>query len=340
MHRIRCKNTCKLETSWFVVINPRAGGGRSVIDWPTISRLLNKYDIRYTYAFTEYKYHAVELTVQAINRGYRNIVAVGGDGTLNEVVNGIFIQKVVNPNQITVGVIGVGTGNDWFRMYEIPHNYEECIKAISNKKIFRQDVGVAEYYESSVRHKRYFINAAGVGFDADVARRTNRLKDLGKRGVLLYVLSLLKALIQYHSTRINVKVDGRHFQDKVFSITIGIGRYNGAGMMQVPFALSDDGLYDVTVIRKIGKLNVIASLPRLYNGTILKHSRVVALRGKSIEIMSIPGVELEVDGESLGETPLRFTILQQALSVIVGEQFKGSNLLAKTHPEPMEVTNL
>ena len=175
------------------MVNPRAGAGKSVIDWPVISRLLNMYDIRFSHAFTEYKFHAVELTVQAIVKGYRNIVAVGGDGTLNEVVNGIFIQKTVSPSDITVGVIGVGTGNDWFRMYEIPHNYEECVRAIKNKRVFKQDVGVAEYYESSVRHTRYFINAAGVGFDAEVARRTNRLKDL-KRGALLYILSLIKRL--------------------------------------------------------------------------------------------------------------------------------------------------
>lgn len=327
-----------METSWFVVVNPRAGGGKSVTDWPIISRLLNKYDIRYSHAFTEYKYHAVELTVRAIGEGYRNIIAVGGDGTLNEVVNGIFIQKVINPSEITVGVIGVGTGNDWFRMYEIPHNYEECVRAIKNKGVFKQDVGVAEYYESSVRHKRYFINAAGVGFDAEVARRTNRLKDLGKRGALLYIFSLIKALIRYRSSRINVKVDGKHIQDKVFSLTVGICRYNGAGMMQVPFALSDDGLFDLTIIKRISKLGVIVNLPRLYNGTILKHSRVVGVRARSIEIMSIPAVGLEVDGESLGETPLKFSILQQAISVIVGEQFNQANLAFKSKSELLVFT--
>jgi len=310
-----------LDTSWFVVVNPRAGGGKGVLDWPKISRLLNRYDLRYAHAFTEYKYHAVELTIQAIKNGYRNIIAVGGDGTLNEVVNGIFIQQQVDPLLITVGVIGVGTGNDWFRMYQIPHNYEECVKAIKACQVFRQDVGVVEYYESSIRHRRYFVNAAGVGFDAEVARRTNRLKDLGKRGALLYILSLVKALIRYRSTRINVNVDGHHFQDKVFSLTIGICRYNGAGMMQVPLALSDDGLYDVTIIKRISKLNVLANVHRLYNGTILRHSKVVGLRGKTVEVMSIPSVGLEVDGESLGETPLRFTILPQSLNVVIGDHF-------------------
>ncbi len=310
-----------MDTSWFVVVNPRAGGGKGVLDWPKISRLLNRYDLRYAHAFTEYKYHAVELTIQAIKNGYRNIIAVGGDGTLNEVVNGIFIQQQVDPLLITVGVIGVGTGNDWFRMYQIPHNYEECVKAIKACQVFRQDVGVVEYYESSIRHRRYFVNAAGVGFDAEVARRTNRLKDLGKRGALLYILSLVKALIRYRSTRINVNVDGHHFQDKVFSLTIGICRYNGAGMMQVPLALSDDGLYDVTIIKRISKLNVLANVHRLYNGTILRHSKVVGLRGKTVEVMSIPSVGLEVDGESLGETPLRFTILPQSLNVVIGDHF-------------------
>ncbi|WP_288022115.1 diacylglycerol kinase family protein [Tenuifilum sp.] len=310
-----------METSWFVVVNPRAGGGKSIVDWPKISRILNKYDIRYTHAFTEFKYHAVELTVNAVSKGYRNIIAVGGDGTLNEVINGIFIQKEVSPSEITIGVIGVGTGNDWFRMYDLPHNYEDSIKAIKNNRVFKQDVGLVEFYESGVRHKRYFVIAAGVGFDAEVALRTNRLKDLGKRGALLYILSLIKALIRYRTTRINVKLGRNHIQDKVFSITIGICRYNGAGMMQVPFALSDDGLFDVTIIKRISKLNVLANIHRLYNGTILKHSRVVGLRGSDIEIMSVPNVNLEVDGESVGETPLKFSILRQAISVIVSDSF-------------------
>ncbi|MGE0076784.1 MAG: diacylglycerol kinase family protein [Bacteroidales bacterium] len=310
-----------MNKNWFIIANPRAGGGKGKKDWPAIERLLAKYDVDYKVAFTEFKHHAVEITVKAINNGYTKIVALGGDGTLNEVLNGIFIQKRLSPDQITIGVIAVGTGNDWFRTYKIPSGYEDCIKAIKSEHTFKQDVGKVEYWEAMINHSRYFANAAGIGFDAEVARRTNRLKDLGKRGTILYLISLLKALIWYRTTKIDVTIDGSSIQERVFSLTLGIGKYNGAGMMQAPNAILNDGLYDITLIRKIDKLGVIKNIHRLYNGTILAHPKISNYRGSVIEITSDPVIMLEADGESLGESPFRFTILPEAITVVVGEEF-------------------
>lgn len=317
----RCKFH-SLENSWFVIVNPRAGGGKGERDWSTIERLLHENGISFSYRFTAHKHHAVELAVKAIEQGYRKLISVGGDGTLNEVVNGAFIQQHVAPRELTIGVIGVGTGNDWFRMYELPHSYHECIRAINKGKVFYQDIGLVHYYESNVRQKRYFVNAAGVGFDAEVAARTNRLKELGRKGTFLYILNLVRVLIAYRPTRINVNVNGYHIQDKIFSITIGICKYNGAGMMQVPYAISNDGQFDITVIKRVSKLNVLANIGRLYNGSILKHSRVSGIRGNSITVMSIPEAKLEADGESLGGTPLQFSIIREAIGVIVGENYR------------------
>ncbi len=310
-----------MKNNWFIVVNPRAGGEKGRIDWPTIEGLLVKYNIDFDYAFTEHKHHAVELTVSAIKHGYKKLIAVGGDGTLNEVVNGIFIQKEISASEIIVGVIAVGTGNDWFRMYNIPIGYEECVKAIKAEYVFKQDVGKVEYRESLVQHSRYFVNAAGIGFDAEVASRTNRLKDLGQRGALLYMISLLKALIGYHHTKVSITIDGNTIQENAFSLTLGIGRYNGAGMMQVPNAIANDGLYDITMIKKISKFSVLKNIHRLYNGTILKHPKIKSFRGEVIEITSNPPVRLETDGESLGESPFRFTILPEAIGVVVSEGF-------------------
>lgn len=315
------KNLNLLKNNWFIVVNPRAGGGKGRIDWPMIEGLLAKYDIGFDVAFTEHKHHAVEITVKAIKSGYNKLIAVGGDGTLNEVVNGIFIQKEIAPSEILIGVIAVGTGNDWFRMYDIPVGYEECVKAIKAEYVFKQDVGKVEYWESMVQHSRYFVNAAGIGFDAEVAQRTNKLKDLGQHGAILYMLSLLKALLGYHHSKLNISVDGTDVQENAFSLTLGIGRYNGAGMMQVPNAIANDGLYDITLIRKISKLGVIKNIHRLYNGSILNHPKISSYRGEVVEIKSDPPIKLEADGESLGESPFRFTILPEAINVIVSEGF-------------------
>ncbi len=313
-----------MNSNWFIIVNPRAGGGKAKKDWPSIEATLQKHSIRYRHAFTDHKYHAVELTVKAVNKGYTNIIAVGGDGTLNEVVNGIFIQKKLNPSDITLGVIAVGTGNDCFRMYGIPSTYEDCIKAIADRHTFKQDVGMVEYYESMVQNSRYFANAAGIGFDAEVALRSNRLKERGRRGSLLYFISLLKALVAYRHSTTAITIDGRTFEEKTFSITLGIGKYNGAGMMQVPNAIANDGLYDITLIRKIGKLEVIRNIPRLFNGSILSHPRIQTYRGSAIEITSNRPIKLEADGESLGESPFRFTIMHEAITIIVGSNYAAS----------------
>ena len=109
----------KSNEAWLVIVNPKAGSGRGLKDWPIISNQMYNSSLRFTCVFTEHKYHAVELTVKAINDGFRNIVAVGGDGTIHEVVNGIFIQKKVPTTDISLAVIPTGTGNDWIRMFGI-----------------------------------------------------------------------------------------------------------------------------------------------------------------------------------------------------------------------------
>ncbi|BDX38053.1 diacylglycerol kinase [Tenuifilaceae bacterium CYCD] len=312
-----------MNDSWFIVINPRAGGGKGSTDWPIIECLLAKYRINFTHEFTEHKYHAIEITVKAIKNGYRKIIAVGGDGTLNEVVNGIFIQKIITPSEITIGVIAVGTGNDWLRMYSTTHDYEECIRAIQSECVFKQDVGQVEFCESMVKHTRYFVNAAGIGFDAEVALQTNKLKDVGRRGTLLYMFSLLKSLIGYHHTKVNITVDSTEIQERILSLTIGIGCYNGAGMMQVPNAVVNDGLFDITIIKKISVLGVLRNIHRLYDGSILKHPKISSYRGKEIKITSNPPIKLEADGESLGESPFHFTILPEAINVVVSKTYNS-----------------
>lgn len=309
-----------MEQTWFAVVNPQAGGGKVKTDWPKIKNCLNETGVKFVSAFTEFKCHAVQITVDAINHGYRKFIAVGGDGTLNEVINGIFIQKQVPTTDLVVGVIAVGSGNDWFRMYRYPSNYLGQAQILLNGKAFEQDVGMAQFVETGVQKTRYFVNSAGSGFDAKVVESTSNLKIPGNNGKRSYVWSLLKALINYHSTRVRVAVDDFCLHETVFSLSCGIGRYSGEGMQQSPKALTDDGLFDMTIIRKLSKLNVIASIPMLYNGSLLKHARVMCVRGREVNIQSEPPIDLEVDGEMLGQSPFRFTILPRAIRVMVNPQ--------------------
>lgn len=308
--------------NWFAIVNPVAGNGKGLKHWPTISKLLRDNGIVPEYVFTERKYHAIELAVEAVNRGFRQIIVVGGDGTIHEVVNGLFIQKEVPTQSILLSVIAVGTGNDWIRMFGIPRKYSEAIKAIIAGHSFLQDVAKVSYYESTVQQTRYMANVAGYGFDASVNRRYNHLKEKGIHSKWLYIWSLFKAVLGYSSTGIRITVDGRsEVKDLVFSGTVGIGRYNGGGMLQTPCAVADDGLLDLTVIKKLSRLGVLFRIKSLFNGKIYKLKMVSLLRGKDIVIESTPEIAIEVDGEALGYSPFEFTVIERAIRVVVAERF-------------------
>lgn len=302
---------------WLVIVNPNAGIGKVKKDWPRIAELLDKHGFDYHARFTEAPMQAIDIVVEQVAAGYRKIIAVGGDGTMNEVVNGIFKQKSVAATDISLGVISVGTGNDWVRTFDIPTDYEKAIQVLKRERTLIQDAGTVSFIEGEKKSERYFINMAGLGFDGLVAQKTNADKREGKSNSLLYLINLASSLFSYKSCSTRVSVDGKIIKDKIFSISIGIGQYNGGGMRQAPDARPDDGLFDLTLIKDMGKLSVIANVRRLYNGTIKKHKRVESLMGKHIIIESDQPVLLETDGESLGHSPFEFKIVPQSVKVIV-----------------------
>lgn len=303
-------------------MNPVAGSGKGLDDWPVISGLLRESGIVPDYVFTEKKYHAIELAVEAVNNGYRKIIVVGGDGTIHEVVNGLFIQQKVSPQDVLLSVIAVGTGNDWIRMFGIPRKYSEAIRSIVEEHSFLQDVGTISYYKSQVKHTRYMANVAGIGFDAFVNKKYNELKEEGRTSKWLYMWSALKSVLKYSSTGVKIWVDDKLIADElVYSATVGIGKYNGGGMLQMPEAIADDGLFDLTVIRNISRFGVLRRFKSLYNGKIYNIEKVSFDRGRKIKVESSPEIRVEVDGEALGFSPFEFEIIDRAIRVVVSEKF-------------------
>jgi YegS/Rv2252/BmrU family lipid kinase len=308
-----------IPNDWLVIVNPNAGRSKGKKDWNTISDLLIQHGIEYSACFTESRKHAIVLTREGISKGYRKIIAVGGDGTMNEVVNGIFTQSDCPTHQITLAMITVGTGNDWGKLFGIPQDYMEAVKIIKEFKVRLQDAGLVNYFHGTMREARYFINIAGLGFDAVVVKRTNYQKDRGYKGRTLYFINLLRSLLFYRHTITSVDIDGRIILGDVFTISIGIGRYSGGGMMQTPNAIPDDGLFDITIVKKIRKGDIIMSLKMLYDGTILEHPKIQGYTGKDILIDSDPLIHLEADGESLGHSPIEFKILPKSITIVYGK---------------------
>ncbi len=322
----------KFEVSerWAAIVNPVAGKGRGLADWPLISDLLRQEGIAVDALFTLHKYHAVELTVRAVRQGYRRFIVVGGDGTIHEVVNGIFLQRECPSTDLLMAVIAVGTGNDWIRMFGIPRNYVDAIRSIAQGHAFLQDVGRVRYREAMVEQVRYLANVSGVGYDAMVCRGFNRLKEKGYRGKWMYLFSVFREAVLYRGSQVAIRVDGQEaFRGKLFSATIGICKYTAGGLTQTPEAVADDGLFDLTVIPQTNRFKLFRRFKVVYTGRIYDIPTISLFRGGHLEIESTPPIRLEIDGEILGESDFDFQIIERAIRVVVSDHFlRQQGLLA------------
>ncbi len=304
---------------WFVIVNPNAGRKKGEKDWLEIASLLHNAGIQFTNVFTEHPNHAVKLARKYVEAGFKKIIVVGGDGTLNEVVNGVFTQTKYPTKDIILSMIPVGTGNDWGRSFNIPTNYKKAIDLIAREKTLVQDVGKVQYISKDLPKQRHFINMAGLGFDAMVARRTNKVKREGKSGPFSYLISLFSSLINYNHKKVKITMDDAQLKADVFTMSVAICKFNGGGMMQAPNAIPDDGLFDVTVITRLSRMLVIRSVKKLYDGSFLKMPQVKTFRSQKVEIESDPIMFLETDGESLGHTPMSFEVVPLSIQMVVGD---------------------
>ncbi len=307
-------------STWLAVVNPNAGVKKCEKDWEKIAGLFKKHHLDFYPVFTEKRGHAIALTKEHIEKGFRKIISVGGDGTLNEVVNGVFHQKVAETTDITLAVVSVGTGNDWVRTYHIPGDYDKCIALIKKEDTFIQDAGMVNFANGSGTNTRYFINMAGLGFDGLVAKKTNADKDLGRANPFVYLKNIFASLFTFKSVPTRIVVDDTEMNHHVFSMGVGIGQFNGGGMKQAPNAIPNDGLFDLTLIKDMSKWAVIYNVNRLYNGTIGRHKKVEMHQGRHIVIEPKTPVLMEADGESLGQSPFRFTVIPKSLKVVINKK--------------------
>lgn len=301
---------------WFGIFNPASRGGKSRRKFPEILRALRLEGMHVHAALTAYRGHGTEITRQALKDGYRLFLCVGGDGTMNEVINGIFSQEEVPPRECGVSMLAVGMGKDWIRTVGIPPETDAAIRAVKQGKILWQDVGKVTYFAGRNKQHRFFANVAGIGYDAFVTDIVNAMKEKGRSGTLPYLMALLTCLAKYRHRRVRLTVDSLRTEADVFSMNVGICRYSGGGMKQVPHAVPDDGLFDVTFIKNVTKLDVLKNVKRLYDGSFIQHPKIETFRGKEITIHARPSIALEIDGENVGHSPFHFTILPKSLRVV------------------------
>lgn len=303
---------------WFVIANPAAGRGAVKARWPAIERALMAALPVGELVFSESRAHATELARQAVEAGHRKILAIGGDGTNHEVTNGILQQSVIPSNQVLYALLPIGTGNDWVKTHAIPCRMEQALAIIQKERSTFQDVGLIRFQDNGQPAERYFVNVAGMAYDAFICR-VAEIRPEAVRNQFFYLWLVLKCLFKYQLQPARVSVDGQVFEDKYYTINLGIGRYSGGGMQLVPHASPTGGQFAITLAGNISKLGVLLNTFRFYNGSIGKHPKVQLLKGKEVRVEAIgqhPTL-VEADGEFLGETPVSFSLISKALKIVV-----------------------
>jgi YegS/Rv2252/BmrU family lipid kinase len=297
-----------------VIINPFAGGGSTGKKWPQISELLKDAGLSLDHEFTESVGHGTQLAREAVDKGYELVIAVGGDGTVNEVVNGLVDEG--GKGRAILGIISMGTGGDSARSLGIPRDYAQACRLFSDPKRLTIDLGVVEYESNNRKEQRLFFNTAGLGFDASVVERQKGLP-LPMKGTIPYVISLVLTIGPYRNKNVTLDVDEAKEEQRVFTIVVNNGRYFGGGMKVAPNADPCDGLLDVVIVGDMGKMQVLWNFPRIYRGTHINHPKVSARWAKRVEVESAERMLLQLDGELVGEAPASFQVLPAALTVAI-----------------------
>jgi YegS/Rv2252/BmrU family lipid kinase len=302
-----------------VIINPKSQGGRLGKRWSDISDTIGRA-FPFDDAITRAPGDATRLTREALRAGTERIVAIGGDGTVNEVVNGFFDDAgaPIAP-EASFALLPFGTGGDFRRTLGMPTELAAAARVIAEDRRRRIDVGRLAYTSTSgERVHRMFANIASFGVSGVVDRMVN---ESDKRfGRLSFMIATARATWSYRNQRVQLTFDGAdRVEATINTVAVANGRYFGGGMMVAPNAELDDGQFDVVAIGDLGFGDLLKSGRRLYKGTHLSMDKVTARRAKVVEAEGVePGavIELDVDGESPGRLPARFELLAGALSVV------------------------
>lgn len=267
------------------IINPAAGKNKSDNVIPLIKKAIEKKGgVRYKIEVTKASGDAINISKKGLQDGYNTIVAVGGDGTINEVAEGILSEGYGK-----LGIIPVGTGNDLARSLGLPKEVHKAIDIVLNNKSEEIDVGRIG--------QKFFLNVGSIGFDSEIVKASEKVKKYFK-GNTAYLLSLFITLIKYRNKRVTIEMDDNTLEEEILLIAIGNGKYYGGGMKICPLAELNDKKFDICVIKKISKLKLFFIFKSVFKGNHLKYNKYVKLyKSSKIRINSKDKIYLNIDGE-------------------------------------------
>ena len=300
----------------YLIVNPASAAGRTGRHFDRIARAVTNALGDFRAVFTHRKGEATALARDAARHGERLVVAVGGDGTASEVVDGILQAGGAIPAEVLFGCIPRGTGGDLRRSLGWPEDPEAAARVLAEGATVTCDLGVVEYVgHDGLAQRRHFVNVSSFGISGKVVREMERgWKRAGSR--LSYMLASARSLVGYHDQPVRWRADGGAWQqDRVTAFAVCNGRYFGGGMVVAPDARMDDGLFDLTIWKGLGFVDFLTKKKMLYDGSHVRLPNTTRLRARTVEAEPLEGEEilLDVDGEQPGRLPARWTIAPRAL---------------------------
>ena len=294
------------------LVNPASDNGATGRRWPEIANRAAAAGLTGEALLSERPGQLTELARRAADEGGELLVVVGGDGTVNEVVNGLAGRE--GPE---LAVIPRGTGRDFVRTYGIPHKLDDALRTVRDGRAREIDVGRARFRSwQGEPAEWYFANIASAGMSGAIAKRANETsKALG--GKVSYFWATFAVFSRWRTSELTVTVGAETRRARMHDVVVANGRYFGGGMMICPEAEPDDGVFDVLLIGNLTKRDLLLTLPKTYRGKHLPHPKAELLRGPTVEIEAPEPLLVELDGEQPGTTPAQFEIIPRALRLRV-----------------------
>ncbi len=286
------------------ILNPIAGSGRAKALMPVIENYFKDANLHFDIYQTKEPRDAIDASKQAVKEGYNIVVAAGGDGTVNEVLNGLAGSDAV------LAAIHGGKGNDFAMSVNMPRDVIEACQALQRAVVKKIDLGKVM--------NRYFINSVGVGFDATVAQRVNKgIKPLN--GIWAYIYAVFETLFSYRPIDMEIDLgDGNRFTKKPVLVAVGIGSTYGGGMKILPQAIQDDGLLDICVLDHMNNLSLAYHFPKVFSGKHIHLKQAAMYRSKEITLYLSESHPLHMEGEILTGEYMHFTLEPKAMNVLIG----------------------
>ena len=300
-------------TETVFLVNPASANGSTGKRWPELARRAAAVGLEGDALLSERRGHLTELAREAAAGGASLLVVVGGDGSVNEVVNGL--ADVRSPP--SVAILPRGTGWDFVRTFGIPRRVEEAARVALGGVERTIDLGAVSYRSWDGEERRaVFANVASAGMSGAIAQRANETsKALG--GKASYLWATFAVFARWSATDVTVTVDSESREARMFDVIVANGRFFGGGMKMCPQAEPDDGVFDVLTIGDVTKRDLAVTMPKIYRGTHLPHPKAELLRGRAVSVASEAPIPIELDGEQPGTTPASFEVLPRALRVRV-----------------------